>query len=141
MDPWQTPTLKKTVIQANANVALLQPSRTRRLTIGCASRRWRQGHLFLPVKLRPITSASSGQAAEYQRDAHAQGDGWWLTLTYDEEVPIQTKPAPVVGVDVGIANFLTTSTGKHYGTFHGKLRSGRSATGRSAVARPNCARV
>ena len=24
--PWQTPTLKKTVIQANANVALLQPS-------------------------------------------------------------------------------------------------------------------
>jgi transposase len=26
-----------------------------------------------------------------------------------------------MGVDVGIANFLTTSDGKHYGTFHGKL--------------------
>jgi transposase len=52
-----------------------------------------------------------------------QGDGWWLTLSYDEVVPIQTEPsAPVVGIDVGIANFLTTSTGKHYGTFHGKLR-------------------
>jgi transposase len=25
-------------------------------------------------------------------------------------------------VDVGIANFVTTSTGRHYGTFHGKLR-------------------
>ena len=30
--------------------------------------------------------------------------------------------APVIGVDVGIANFLTTSDGQHYGTFHGKLR-------------------
>ena len=29
--------------------------------------------------------------------------------------------ASVVGVDVGIANFLTTSTGKQYGTFYGKL--------------------
>ena len=37
-------------------------------------------------------------------------------------VPLQTdQSTPVVGVDVGIANFLTTSTGKHYGTFHGKL--------------------
>jgi transposase len=25
-------------------------------------------------------------------------------------------------IDVGIANFLTTSDGRHYGTFHGKLR-------------------
>jgi transposase len=46
-----------------------------------------------------------------------------LTLSYDQVVAVQTAPdAPVVGVDVGIANFVTTSTGKHYGTFHGKLR-------------------
>src|SRR5438067_11020125 len=50
-------------------------------------------------------------------------ESWWLTLSYDEVVPVQTPPdAPVVGIDVGIAHFLTTSTGKHYGTFHGKLR-------------------
>ena len=49
-------------------------------------------------------------------------DGWWLTLTYEEEVPLQTPPdAPVVGVDVGITHFLTTSAGKHYGSFHGRL--------------------
>lgn len=48
---------------------------------------------------------------------------WWLTLSYDTVIPIQTQPdAPVVGIDVGIANFLTTSTGKHYGSFHKKLR-------------------
>jgi hypothetical protein len=50
-------------------------------------------------------------------------DGWWLTLSYDEKIAVQTEPdAQVIGVDVGIANFLTTSDGKHYGTFHGKLR-------------------
>jgi transposase len=38
-------------------------------------------------------------------------------------VKVETKPdAPVVGIDVGIANFLTTSDGEHYGTFNGKLR-------------------
>jgi len=47
---------------------------------------------------------------------------WWLTLSFDEDVPLQTQPsAPRVGVDVGNANFITTSTGKHYGTFHGEL--------------------
>ena len=48
----------------------------------------------------------------------------WLTLSYDEETTIQTLPdAPVVGIDVGIANFVTTSTGKYYGSFHHKLRA------------------
>jgi transposase len=47
---------------------------------------------------------------------------WWLSLSFDEDIPRQTaKDAPIVGVDVGIVNFLTTSTGKQYGTFHGKL--------------------
>lgn len=31
------------------------------------------------------------------------------------------KDAPVIGLDVGIANFITTSTGQQYGTFHGNL--------------------
>jgi transposase len=48
--------------------------------------------------------------------------GWWLTITVDETVaPTTTEESPVVGVDVGIANFITTSMGKRYGTFHGKL--------------------
>jgi len=50
-------------------------------------------------------------------------DDWWLTLSYDEVVAVQTPPdAQIIGIDVGAANFITTSTGKHYGTFHGKLR-------------------
>jgi len=49
---------------------------------------------------------------------------WWLTLSYDAEHLMQTpSDAPVVGIDVGIANFVTTSTGKHYGAFHKDLRA------------------
>ncbi len=47
---------------------------------------------------------------------------YWLRISTLDDVPLQTEPsAPCVGVDVGIANFVTTSTGKQYGTFHGKL--------------------
>jgi transposase len=49
-------------------------------------------------------------------------DGWWLMLSYDEQVKVETPTvALVIGLDVGIASFLTTSTGKQYGTFNGKL--------------------
>ena len=65
-------------------------------------------------KRRPINSSVT---------LNKRDGAWWLTLSYDEEVAVQTPPdAPVVGIDVGIANFITTSDGRHYGTFNGKLR-------------------
>jgi len=49
---------------------------------------------------------------------------WWLTLSYDAQTSVQTPAdARIVGIDVGIANFVTTSAGKHYGSFHPKLRA------------------
>jgi IS605 OrfB family transposase len=46
---------------------------------------------------------------------------WWLTLTFDEVVEPKTPQAEPVAIDVGINNFITTSTGQHYGTFQGDL--------------------
>jgi transposase len=67
--------------------------------------------------------ALEGKTINTSVTLNKRDDGWWLTLSYDEVVPVETEPsAPVVGVDVGIANFLTTSDGQRYGTFHGKLR-------------------
>lgn len=49
-------------------------------------------------------------------------NGWWLQLSYHEHpVPTSDAASPAVGVDVGIASFLTTSLGDQYGTFRGKL--------------------
>jgi len=80
--------------------------------------------LLVPVKLADYHhQALEGKTINGSVTLNKRDDEWWLTLSYDEMVPVQTEPsAPVVGVDVGITNFVTTSTGQHYGTFHGKLR-------------------
>jgi len=122
---WNIPTLRQPCIQATMTVVFLERSHTDTfdywLRISTLEKHY---PLRVPVKL-----------ADYHREALKdktintsvtlnKRDGvWWLTLTYDTIIPIQTSPdAPVVGIDVGIATFLTTSTGKHYGSFHKKLR-------------------
>jgi len=122
---WHIPTLSQTCIQANVNVAELEPTQNSTfdywLTISTLEFR---KQLLIPVKLAAYhREALKGQTVNTSVTLNKLGDDWWLTLSYDKVVPVRTLPsAPVVGVDVGIANFLTTSDGQHYGTFHGKLR-------------------
>ncbi|HYU75194.1 MAG TPA: transposase [Ktedonobacteraceae bacterium] len=122
---WDVPALQQTCIQANANVVALGPSEDSCFDywLKISTLAFRKP-LLVPVKL-----------ADYHREAlkdktinssvrlNKRNGAWWLTLSYDVVIPIQTEAdAPVIGIDVGIANFVTTSEGKHYGTFHGKLR-------------------
>jgi hypothetical protein len=122
---WDVPTLRQTCIQANSNVVVLEPSQDSMFDywLKISTLEFRKP-LFIPIKLADYhRKALDGKTINTSVTLNKRSDGWWLTLSYDEVVPIQTEPSsPVVGVDVGIANFLTTSTGKHYGTFHGKLR-------------------
>jgi len=122
---WHIPVLRQTCIQANVNVVALEPAQDSAfdywLTIGTLEFR---KQVLVPLKLAAYhREALKDKTINTSVTLNKRGDGWWLTLSYDKEVPVHTAPsAPVVGVDVGIANFLTTSDGKHYGTFHGKLR-------------------
>jgi hypothetical protein len=122
---WNIPTLSQTCIQANVNVAVLEPAQDSTfdywLTISTLEFR---KQLLIPVKLADYhREALAGKTINTSVTLNKRGDGWWLTLSYDQVVPVHTEPStPVVGIDVGIANFLTTSDGQHYGTFHGKLR-------------------
>jgi hypothetical protein len=122
---WSIPVLRQTCIQANINVAVLEPARdsTFDYWLKISTLEFRK-QLLIPLKLADYhRKALSGKTINTSVTLNKREDGWWLTLSYDEVVSVQTGPsAPVVGIDVGIANFLTTSTGKHYGTFHGKLR-------------------
>jgi hypothetical protein len=122
--PWRTPMLKKTAIQANANVAHFQPSQDTSFAYWlCISTLQARETIFLPVKLAAYHARClAGKRVDSSVTLIRKADGWWLTLTYEEEIPLQTPPdALVVGVDAGITHFLTTSTGKHYGSFQGKL--------------------
>jgi transposase len=86
--------------------------------------------LLIPVKLadyhkKQLTDPETGKRRKINSSVtlNKRDEVWWLTLSYDELVAVQTKPdAPVIGIDVGIANFLTTSDGITYGTFNGRLR-------------------
>ena len=122
---WNIPTLREWCIQANANVAKLEPSEDSSfdywLTIATLSK----GHpIKIPVKLADYhKEALKGKKLNSSVSLNKRNGAWWLTVTYDEEIAVSTSlDAPVVGIDVGIANFTTTSTGKHYGTMHGKLK-------------------
>jgi hypothetical protein len=134
------PVLKAICIQANANVVQLQVSE--RSTFDCwlkISTLERGKPLLLPVKVaRYQQQALHGKDINTSVQLVKQQGRWWLTLSYDEQITITTpKDAPVIGVDVGIVNFLTTSDGKHFGTFHGKLakRHKRDRTKRRRKAR------
>ena len=122
---WNIPTLSQVCIQANANVVALEPAHDSTfdywLTISTLQFR---KQLLSPVKLAAYhREALKSKTINTSVTLNKRSDGWWVTLSYDQVVPVHTAPsAPVVGIDVGIANFVTTSTGKHYGTFHGKLR-------------------
>jgi len=122
---WNIPTLSRTCIQANVNVAVLEPAQdsTFDYWLKISTLAFRK-QLLVPVKLAAYHRATlKDKAINTSVTLNKLGDAWWLTLSYDEVIPLQNDPsAPVVGVDVGVANFLTTSDGQHYGTFHGKLR-------------------
>jgi putative transposase len=125
------PTLREWCLQANANVVKIEASEESTFAYWLKISTLEKGKpLLVPVKLADYhKEALKDKETKKRKDINSsvtlnKRDGiWWLSLTYDEEIAIQTVPdAPVVGIDVGIANFITTSTGKHYGTMHGKLK-------------------
>jgi hypothetical protein len=121
---WNTPVLKQIVLQTTANVAALESSEDSTfdywLRISTLEKRQ---PIRLPVKLADYhRRALDGQRINTSMTLTRKPSGWWLTLTVDEIIsPTTDETSPVVGVDVGVATFITTSTGKRYGTFHGKL--------------------
>ena len=129
---WYVPTLREPCIQANVNVVKLEASQDSTYDHWLTISTLEKGQpIAVPVKLAPyhkeaLTDPKTGQTRKLNSSVQLnKRDGvWWLTLSYDAEHLMQTPPdAPVVGIDVGIANFVTTSTGKHYGAFHKDLRA------------------
>jgi Putative transposase DNA-binding domain len=128
---WNSPTLRQPCIQANGNVIKLEEAQDSTFDYWLKFSTLDKGNpLLIPVKLADyhkerLTDPETGKQRKINRSVtlNRQENAWWLTLTYDETVVVQTEPnAPVIGIDVGIANFVTPSDGKTYGSFHGRLR-------------------
>jgi len=128
---WNVPTLRQTCLQANCNVVKLEEAQESTFDYWLRISTLEKGKLLLvPIKLadyhkEQLTDPQTGKRRTINSSVTLnKRDGmWWVTLSYDEIVVVPSVPhARVIGIDVGIANFLTTSDGKRYGTFHGKLR-------------------
>jgi hypothetical protein len=128
---WDVPTVREVCIQGNCNVIKLEPSTDSCFDYWLRVSTLDKGHpLLVPIKLadyhiEALTDPKTKQRRPINSSVtlNKRDEAWWLTLSYDELVQVQTLPdAPVIGIDVGIANFITTSDGKQYGTFNGKLR-------------------
>ncbi len=122
---WNVPTLKQRCIQANVNVVILEQAQESTFDYWLKISTLEKRHpIRVPVKLADFhRTALEGKTLNSSVTLNKRDGVWWLTVTYDEQITIQMEEAArVVGVDVGITNFLTTSDGKHYGTFQGKLR-------------------
>jgi ribosomal protein L37AE/L43A len=128
---WNMPTLRECCIQANGNVVKLEEATDSTFDYWLKVSTLDKGHpLLIPVKLanyhkEQLTDPETGKRRKINSSVtlNKRDEDWWLTLTYDETIAVQTEPnAPVIGIDVGIANFVTTSDGKQYGTFNGHLR-------------------
>jgi hypothetical protein len=121
---WSLPELRVPALQANANVVVVEKSGDSTFDYWLRISTLDKGHpLRIPVKLASYhREALAGRTINTSTALHKRKGIWWLTLSFDENVSLTTEPqAPRVGADVGIANFITTSTGKTYGSFHGKL--------------------
>ncbi len=126
---WNVPSLREPCLQTNVKV---EPSRDSTYDYWLSISTLEKGQpIQVPVKLaayhkEALTDPKTRQVRKLNSSVQLnKRDGvWWLTLSYDEDVRIQTvADAPIVGIDAGIANFVTTSTGKHYGSFHKDLRA------------------
>ncbi len=117
--------LRVPVLQANVNVVVVEPLEDSTFDYWLRISTLDKGKpLRVPVRLAAYhKQIIEGKPLNRSTTLHRRKGVWWLTLSFDTDVPIATEPsAATVGVDVGIANFLTTSTGKQYGTMHGRLR-------------------
>src|SRR6266699_1844607 len=121
---WSLPELRVPALQANANVVVVEKSEDSTFDYWLRISTLDKGHpLRVPVKLASYhRKALAGRTLNTSTTLHKRKGIWWLTLSFDEDVPPQTaSEAPKVGVDVGIVHFITTSTDKEYGSFHGKM--------------------
>jgi len=104
---WKVPELRVPCIQANANIVVVEKSEDSIFDYWLRISTLDKGHpLHIPVKLAPYhRQAIEGKTLNTSTTLHKHHGVWWLTLSFDEDVPLHTEPsAPRVGVDVGIAS-------------------------------------
>ncbi|MBI5564853.1 MAG: transposase [Chloroflexi bacterium] len=118
------PVLRNLCLQANANVVVLEPSKTPAFDFWLRISTLEAGK---PVRI-PITLYRRAKAtiAEFPKlcmgvTLNRRDEQWYATLVVERRGP-KPPAAHVVGVDIGMVNIVSTSTGHCYGQISPELR-------------------
>ncbi|MBU0491882.1 MAG: hypothetical protein KKB13_08535, partial [Chloroflexi bacterium] len=118
------PVLHNLCIQANANVVVIEPSETPTFDFWLRISTLEAGHpVRVPVKLY---ARAKSTLAEFPKlctgvTLNKRAGQWYATFVVERRGP-KPKSSAVVGVDIGMANIVSTSTGRRYGQISPALR-------------------
>jgi putative transposase len=118
------PVLRNLCIQANANVVVIEPSKSPAFDFWLRISTLEAGQ---PVRV-PISLYGRAKDTLNEFPKLCMGvtlnkrDGqWYATLVVERRGP-KPKPSEIIGVDIGMANIVSTSQGKRYGQVSPELR-------------------
>jgi hypothetical protein len=118
------PVLRNVCIQANANVVVIEPSKRPTFDFWLRISTLESGK---PVRV-PISLYRRAREAlaEFPRlctgvTLNRRDGQWYATFVVERRGP-KAKPSAVVGVDIGMVNIISTSTGQRYGQISPQLR-------------------
>jgi hypothetical protein len=118
------PVLHNICIQANTNVVMSEPSETAAFDVWLSSSTLEAGK---PVRLPLSLYGRAKEAlAELPKRCsgvtlHQRNGQWYATFVVERRGP-KPKSSKVIGVDMGMANIVSTSDGKRYGQVSSQLR-------------------
>jgi hypothetical protein len=118
------PVLHSICIQANPNVVVIEPSRTRQFDFWLRISTLDAWHpIRIPITLYERAKKTLVQFAKLCRGVtlnRREGE-WYATLVVERKGP-KVKSSKIVGVDIGMVSIASTSEGQRYGQVSAELR-------------------
>jgi hypothetical protein len=137
---WKLPEVRVPAIQANANIVVLEKAEDSTFDYWLRISTLDKGHpLRVPVKLTSYHKQTiAGRTLNTSTTLHKRKGICWLTLSFDEDVPLQTAPeAPKIGVDVGLCISSRPRRTKNMAVFMARWLGSTSGIGRRGGAKPS----
>lgn len=118
------PVLRNVTIQANANVVVIEPSESPAFDYWLRISTLDSGHpIRVPLKLYTKARETLKEGTLCSGvTLNRQNGRWYATFVVDIPNTKSEATGRKLGVDIGIANAITTSDGQHFGRFSDTLR-------------------
>jgi putative transposase len=118
------PKLQNVCLQANANVVVIEPSKTAQFDYWLRISTLQAGHpVRIPIKLYEHAKKTLAQFPKLCSSVTLnRREGEWFATFVVERKGSKVQAAEVIGVDIGMVSIVSTSSGRRYGQVSPELR-------------------